>query len=177
VKPRLFHPLLLALSVVAAGAAPSPDLENSDARFEITDMHGKPAPEWRLTDWKNSRPLTLAGLRGKIVVLEFWSPWCRQCVATIPKKNALQKKYRDRGVVFIGVCAGEGAAEYARVVQSKGIRYPVALDADELTRRRYRANSTPDTYVIDRQGRLRWGDIVGRHVEKAIEILLAETND
>lgn len=165
------------LLVAAAHGGPSPNLENSDERFAITDMHGKPAPEWQLTDWKNSEPMKLADLKGKIVVLEFWATWCRQCIATIPKKNALAKKYAGQGVVFIGVCSSDGKSELPKVVLNRGIRYPVALDAREATSKRYLANSTPDTYVIDRQGNLRWGDIDGKHVEKAVQILLAETND
>ncbi len=160
-----------------AGAAPSPFLENSDDRFAITDMHGKPAPAWTLRDWKNSTPLNLADLKGKIVVIDFWATWCPACLGKIPHNNHLRKKYEAQGVVFIGVCSPDGAARLGQVVKERGIEYPVAVDQSETTFKRYRANSFPDHYIIDRAGNLRWGDIVGEHIEKAVKILLAETKD
>lgn len=171
---RLVLLLTGLLCAASLPAAPSPDLENCDERFRINDMHGKPSPAWQLRDWMNSSPLELKGLEGKIVVLDFWATWCVECVRSIPRLNALQTKYAKAGVVIIGVCAPEGGERMADVVRGKGIRYPVAVDRGGVTNRRYLANSSPDYYIIDRQGRLRWGDFANRHVEKAIQILLAE---
>ncbi|MGY8672231.1 MAG: TlpA family protein disulfide reductase [Verrucomicrobiia bacterium] len=155
-------------------AAPSPDLENSDERFAINEMHGKVSPDWKLKGWLNSRALKLPELKGRIVVLDFWATWCAECVRAIPKLNALQNKYASKGVVIVGVCATDGSERIAEVVKSRGITYPVAIDSDGITNQRYKANSSPDYYIIDRDGKLRWGDFANRHLEKAIQILLAE---
>jgi len=158
---------------LAASATASPALEASKVRDEITNMHGKPAPDLALKDWINSKPLTLADLKGKIVVLDFWATWCGPCLAAVPKTNELQRKYADQGVVIIGVCAVNGGEQMAETTRKHQIEYPVALDAG-TTISAYKANSFPDYFIVDRQGRLRWGDIVNADVEKAIQALLAE---
>lgn len=171
---------LFSLAVTAAallGVSPAwaaePALESSKDRAAITALHGKPAPALALKEWLNSSALTLADLKGKIVVLDFWATWCGPCIAAVPHTNELQAKYAEKGVVIIGVCAVKGGEKMAETVKKHGIKYPVALDTGD-TLKGYLANSFPDYYVIDRQGRLRWGDIANKDVEKAIQALLAE---
>lgn len=154
-------------------AAEAPALETSKQRDAITALHGQAAPALAVKDWLNSPALTLAELKGKIVVLDFWATWCGPCLAAVPHTNELQAKYADKGVVIVGVCAVKGGEKMAETVKKHGIKYPVALDTGD-TLKAYLANSFPDYYVIDRQGRLRWGDIVNKDVEKAILALLAE---
>ena len=162
-----------ALTGTPARAADAPALEANKRRADVDALHGKPAPALALKDWINSKPLTLADLKGKIVVLDFWATWCGPCLAAVPHTNELQKKYADRGVVFIGVCAVRGGEKMADTVKKHNIQYAVALDTGG-TINAYMADSFPDYYIIDRKGNLRWGDIVNKDVEKAIEALLAE---
>jgi cytochrome c biogenesis protein CcmG/thiol:disulfide interchange protein DsbE len=165
--------LVTAIFSGTAAQAEEPALEASKDRAAITALHGKPAPALALKEWLNSSALTLGELKGKIVVLDFWATWCGPCIAAVPHTNELQAKYADKGVVIIGVCAVKGGEKMAETVKKHGIKYPVALDTGD-TLKGYLANSFPDYYVIDRQGRLRWGDIVNKDVEKAIQALLAE---
>ncbi|MBL6764992.1 MAG: TlpA family protein disulfide reductase [Verrucomicrobiae bacterium] len=171
----LFSITGLALCLELA-AAPSPNLENSPHRFEVTAMHGRPAPDWDVTDWHNTTPLPIESLKGKIIVLDFWATHCAACLAAVPAKNELAKKLAARGVVLLGICLRDGGDKLASTIERHGIRYPVALDANGLTAKRFHVDSYPDYYVIDRAGRLRWGDIDNRDLEKAVDILLAETN-
>lgn len=170
--PGLFVISGLLLVTMVRGA--SPKLEDGKERAALDAMQGKPAPALSVKDWMNSNPLTLADLKGKIVVLDFWATWCGPCLAAIPHTNELAKKYADRGVVIIGVCAMRGAEKMAATVRSKGIAYPVAADETGATVAAYKVNSFPDYYVIDRKGNLRWADISNKDVEKAIELLLKE---
>jgi thiol-disulfide isomerase/thioredoxin len=167
---------LAAVPHMNAADSAAPALETGDKRTAINSLHGKPAPELSLTTWTNSKPLKLADLKGKIVVLDFWATWCGPCLAAVPHTNELQKKYADRGVVIIGVCAVNGGEKMADTVKAHKIEYPVALDTGSQgdTLNAYHANSFPDYYIIDREGNLRWGDIANVDVEKAIELLLAE---
>jgi cytochrome c biogenesis protein CcmG, thiol:disulfide interchange protein DsbE len=169
--------LFVALIRPVAAAEPSaPALENNKNRDAITAMQGKPAPALSLTNWLNSKPLTPADLKGKIVVLDFWATWCGPCLAAIPHSNELQKKYADKGVVIIAVCAVNGGEKMAETVKQRGIEYAVALDTgvhgDTLDA--FKADSFPDYYIIDRKGNLHWGDMVNDDVEMAIQLLLEE---
>ena len=162
------------LSLFAANS-PGPALEQNNNRDAIAMMQGKPAPALALTKWMNSKSLTLGALRGKIVLLDFWATWCGPCLASVPHNNELQRKYANKGVVFIAVCASKGGEKMEETVRKYGIQYAVALDAgigDTFVS--YQADSFPDYYIIDRKGNLRWGDVQNTEVEKAIKLLIAE---
>lgn len=161
---------------ISAAETSAPALEDNKNRDAITAMQGKPAPALAVTNWLNSKPLTLADFKGKIVVIDFWATWCGPCLASIPHSNELQKKYADKGVVIIAVCAPNGGEKMAATVKERGIEYAVALDTGDKgnTFAVYKADSYPDYFIIDRKGNLHWGDVVNDDVEKAIQLLLAE---
>lgn len=174
----LHHLTALAVAVAifsgAAQADDEPRLEGSRNREGVTALHGKPAPDLNLGQWMNGKAVTLKDIKGKIVLIDFWATWCGPCLKAVPHTNEMMKKYGDRGVVIIGVCSPRGGEKLAATVKKYGIKYPVAIDQDGATMKAYLGNSFPDYYVIDRQGNLRWGDIVNSDAEKAIELLLAE---
>ena len=155
-------------------AEESPRLERNDARSALDRMIGKKAPDLVTTNWLNSKPLKLDGLKGKVVVLEFWGTWCTTCIGLIPHHNELAKKYQAKGLVFIGICDADGSEKMPEVAKHYGIEYPIAVDLKNATSEVYKADSTPDFYLIDRKGNLRWADIVTEDVDRAIELLLAE---
>ena len=124
-----------------------------------------PAPEFAgVGRWINSPPLTVAGLRGKVVLVEFWTYACGNCIRVTPHVNAWHRRYRDLGLVVVGVHTPEYEAERVpanveAAVARYGIGYPVALDNDYATWNAYRNQFWPALYLIDRQGR-----VVYRHV-------------
>ncbi|HEY1606046.1 MAG TPA: cytochrome c biogenesis protein DipZ [Allosphingosinicella sp.] len=112
------------------------------------------------TEWINSPPLTRAALRGKVVVVDFWTYSCINCLRSIPYVKAWDERYRKDGLVVIGIHAPEFAferepANVRKAVADLGIHYPVALDDGYNLWRAFRNNYWPAHYFIDAQGRIR----------------------
>ena len=145
-----------------------------ERRKTIDAMEGKAPPAIKLKDWTNGKSVTLADLKGKVVLLDFWATWCGPCIASIPHTNELQEKYKDKGLFVIGVCATDGAEKMADTVKEKGIRYLVAADVNGATVKAYQNDGFPDYYLIDRSGNLRIADCKNASVDEAVEALLAE---
>ncbi len=113
--------------MMAAGAA-----MRGDAAGALPD-EGEVPPLAGATQWLNSPPLTTAGLRGKVVLVDFWTYSCINCLRTLPYVRAWAEKYRDQGLVVVGVHAPEFAFErdlgnVKKAVSDLGIDYPVAVD-------------------------------------------------
>jgi len=134
------------------------------------------------TEWMNSRPLTPQTLRGKVVLIDFWTYSCINCLRSLPYVRAWAEKYKAQGLVVIGVHAPEFAfekdpANVRAAVHDLGITYPVALDTDHAIWRAFANHYWPAHYFIDGQGRIRGhhygeGDYAGS--EKILQRLLAE---
>ena len=118
------------------------------------------APEFTGIDkWLNSEPLTLAQLRGKVVLVDFWTFACGNCVATLPAVKSWHAKYKDRGLVVVGVHTPEFPFEQdtnnvKRAIERFGITYPVAQDNHYATWAAYGNQYWPAFYLIDKQGRV-----------------------
>jgi len=144
------------------------------------------APEIRgIALWLNTpggKPLTLASLRGTVVVVDFWTYSCINCLRTLPHVKAWYQTYRDDGLVVVGVHSPEFAFERVpsnvrSAVRRLGIRYPVALDNDFATWRAYENAYWPAKYLIDRTGRIRYthfGEGAYAETETWIRRLLGE---
>ncbi len=132
--------------------------------------------------WLNSKPLTPAELRGKVVLVDFWTYSCINCIRTIPYVRAWAEKYRDQGLVVIGVHAPEFAFEkqignVEKAVRDFKITYPVAIDNNFAIWRAFSNSYWPAHYFIDAEGQIRYthfgeGDYEGS--ERVIQDLLAE---
>ncbi len=141
------------------------------------------APEINgIAEWINSNPLTIASLKGKVVLIDFWTYSCINCIRTQPYLNAWYDTYKDDGFVIIGVHAPEFAfekipANVRRAVQDEKIRYPIALDNDFATWRAYQNQYWPAKYLIDKDGLVRYthfGEGEYDETEQNIQTLLKE---
>jgi thiol-disulfide isomerase/thioredoxin len=142
-----------------------------------------PAPEFQEIDrWVNSKPLTLASLRGKVVLIDFWTYSCINCLRTLPYVKRWAATYRRAGLVVVGVHTPEFAFEHVpanveRAVRSLGVDYPVALDNGYGTWSAWGNQYWPAKYFVDRQGHVRYAHFgEGEYVrsEDVIRTLLAE---
>jgi cytochrome c biogenesis protein CcdA/thiol-disulfide isomerase/thioredoxin len=118
------------------------------------------APEFRgITAWINSAPLTMQSLRGKVVLIDFWTYSCINCVRTLPVLKAWDNQYRNQGLVIVGVHSPEFEFEkkvenVRQAVKEQGIHYPVAVDSNLDTWLAFNNQYWPAHYLIDRQGRV-----------------------
>jgi len=140
------------------------------------------APEFTgLGNWFNSPPLTLQGLRGKVVLVDFWTFGCVNCANTLPHVVRWYDAYRNEGLVVVGIHTPEFAHEKvaANVQTALGrfdIRFPVAQDNDFATWKAYRNQYWPAFYLVDRSGQVRrqhFGEGEYAQTEQAIKLLLA----
>jgi thiol-disulfide isomerase/thioredoxin len=178
-----------ALQSLETSAAASDEIDGlvgprsgASAAGEELDDYG-PAPEFAGIDgWLNSEPLTLESLRGKVVVLDFWTYSCINCLRTLPYLKRWDETYRDKGLVLVGVHSPEFAFERERsnvedAVERLGLEYPIALDSDFDTWEAWDNRYWPAKYFVDREGRVRYahfGEGDYEESERVIQELLAE---
>ena len=149
---------------------------------EYKSSESAAAPELAAGDWINSEPLKLKDLRGRVVLIEFWTFGCINCRNTLPFVKNWHDRYRDKGLTVIGVHSPEFDEErdvenLRRQVVSLGIRYPVVSDNDYETWNAYKVEAWPTIFLVDKQGRTRWkrvGEGNYDEAERLIQKLLAE---
>jgi thiol-disulfide isomerase/thioredoxin len=134
------------------------------------------------TVWLNSPPLAEAGLRGKVVLIDFWTYTCINWLRTLPYVRAWAEKYRDHGVVVIGVHTPEFSFEHdlenvRRAAKDMRIEYPIAIDNDYAIWSAFNNHYWPALYLVDAQGRIRYhqfGEGAYEQSEMILQQLLAE---
>lgn len=158
---------------------------NADANASdmlITAGKSKLAPALSNGQWINSDAATIESLRGRVVLVDFWSFGCDNCRNTIPTLKKFDAAYRDKGLTVVGVHTPESDYEkqfdkIQAAVKSNGIKYPVVTDTDGETRRTYGIEALPTVVILDKLGRIRYthvGEGAYDVQEKVIRTLLAE---
>lgn len=178
---------LLEHGVALGGLEPA-----DDSRASATAAASVPAqtPEITVDQWIEHEPVSLSALRGRVVLLDFWATWCGPCRVTIPRLSALQRKYKNRGLVVLGLTTYQGrgdgremtpAEELVFLKQYKqriGAAYGFAVTEADTNEDNYGVSSFPTAVLIDRRGRVRLISIGAgdeRQLEAAIKKLLDET--
>lgn len=135
--------------------------------------------------WFNSKPLTIAELKGKVVIIDFWTYTCINCQRTLPYLKEWWKNYKDKGLVIIGVHSPEFEFEkdknnLSKAITDFGLTYPIVQDNDFATWRAYENNYWPAKYIIDKDGVIRYthfGEGAYNEAEKVIQDLLKEAGE
>jgi len=123
---------------------------------------GALAPVFSLKRLDGAGSISLRSLRGKTVVLNFWASWCDPCKREAPTLEAFWRQNRSKGVVVLGVDSGDASKDARRFLSAHGITYPVVVDPNEtLALNTYDLPGFPVTFVIDRQGRVVGGPVLG----------------
>ncbi|CAN5240289.1 hypothetical protein BH11PSE9_BH11PSE9_08360 [soil metagenome] len=165
---------LVKTGVIEAASTITPDL--------VLPVEGQVPELSGATAWLNSSPLTTRSLRGKVVLIDFWTFACINCQRAIPHVRAWAEKYKDQGLVVIGVHAPEFAFErkegnVKRAVADLGLKFPIAIDNDFAIWRAFSNQYWPANYFVDAQGRIRFhhfGEGEYEKSEQVIRQLLAE---
>ncbi len=144
------------------------------------------APEFADTGrWFNSPPLKLSSLRGRVVLIDFWTYTCINCLRTLPYIKAWDERYRDEGLTIVGVHTPEFqfekvAANVQRAIDDKELRYPVVQDNEFGTWNAFTNQGWPSKFLIDATGKVRYahlGEGEYKETEAAIRTLLAEAGE
>ena len=149
------------------------------------NLMAKEAPEFQdISGWINSEPLSLRGLRGNVVFLDFWTYGCWNCQNTLPSVKELHSKYSGKGLVVLGLHTPEFPHErkrenVERAVAMAGLTYPIALDSDNTTWKLYGNQYWPRQTLVDSTGRIRY-EHVGEgdydEIDSKVAQLLDEAN-
>jgi len=166
-----------ALAVANAGQERSVPSQSIPPRLPVEGV----LPSFEgATGWLNSAPITPAMLRGKVVLVDFWTYSCINCLRSLPHVEAWYERYRSAGLVVVGVHTPEFDFEHVpgnvrSAVSRLGIKYPVAMDNGYATWNAWGNNSWPAEYLIDPSGNVRYGSIGESdygYTEAAIRALL-----
>ena len=157
---------------------------SSDIDKFISAENAQPAPEIAAGDWINTGPLTLGDLRGRVVMLDFWTFGCYNCRNTLPTVKRLDTTFRDKGLTIIGVHTPE--SDYERnlntlrsTVDKLGIKYSVVTDINYRTWDAYGVQAWPTIVILDKEGRIRYthiGEGAYETQEQVIRSLLGENH-
>jgi thiol-disulfide isomerase/thioredoxin len=148
--------------------------DDAAARQRHAALEGKPMPALDLADWTNGQ-VKPADMKGKVVIVDFYATWCGPCMAAIPHNNELLKKYKDKGLVIVGVCtSNRGQDKMEQTVKARGMEYPTARDPQLKSQKAWEVQYYPTYAIVDRKGIVRIIGLQPPHVEEVVKKLLAE---
>jgi len=144
---------------------------------------GERAADLQISEWVKGEPVSLDATKGKkVVVVEFWATWCGPCRASIPHLSELQSKFKDKGIVFVGL-SDETYAKVRPFVDEMGekMAYTVALDKNRKTSACYMGaygiNGIPHAFVVDKEGRIAWHGHPMAGLDKVLDRFVSNTYD
>lgn len=145
----------------------------------MLSLTGKQAPEFaQIKEWLNSPPLTMSGLKGRVVLVDFWTFGCVNCVRTLPHVKHLYEKFAGEEFTLVGIHTPEFAFErpveaVADAVKRFQIRYPIAIDSENVTWKLYGNQYWPRQTLVDALGMVQW-EHVGEGAYDTMESKVAE---
>jgi len=156
-------------------------IEPNDDPFKLADEFTGTStpPEIAATEWIDQSPTKLADLRGHVVLLDFWAPWCGPCRETFPRLQRWHQAYKDRGLVILGLTTFEGEVEgrhltrvqelaYLRDFKKRfNLPYGFAVSDSKNNDRNYAVSSIPTTFLIDRRGVVRFIGVGSNELENS----------
>src|SRR5246500_188253 len=177
--------LLATVAGVAAAALAAPVLAGDDHKpVQVAEARAAAPNFVGITKWFNSAPLSIADLRGRVVLVDFWTYGCYNCVNTLPYVTKLYETYKDKGLVVVGVHTPEfpferSAGNVLAALKGHGITYPVAQDNDSATWNAWHNQYWPAQYIVDQHGSIVFshaGEGQYDEIERTVRRLLNATS-
>jgi peroxiredoxin len=113
---------------------------------------GSVAPEFALARLDGGAPVALAGLRGRVVMINFWATWCKPCEEEMPAMQRLYEALAPEGFELLAISVDEDSSEVASFAERMGLTFPILMDRDQSVARAYQTFRFPETLLIDRDG-------------------------
>ena len=177
--------LLTTVAGVAAAALAAPVLAGDNHKpDQVAEAHTAAPNFVGITKWFNSAPLSIADLRGRVVLVDFWTYGCYNCVNTLPYVTKLYETYKDKGLVVVGVHTPEfpferSASNVQAALKRHSITYPVAQDNDSVTWNAWHNQYWPAQYIVDQRGNVVFshaGEGQYDEIERTVRRLLNATS-
>jgi thiol-disulfide isomerase/thioredoxin len=143
-KTILRFPLAALLAALVAVAWPADATDGSP-----------PAPEFKLAN-RAGGELSLSGLKGQVVMINFWASWCGPCRKEFPALDQIYSKYKPMGFQMVAINVESEKADAERFLGQTPVSFPILFDPDNKVSGNYGVSAMPTTFLVDRQGRLRW---------------------
>jgi len=145
------------------------------ARRNQSQLTSGLAPDFSMTTFEGS-PFSLTEQRGTVVIINFWASWCLPCRAEAPVLQAVWERYRDQGVVVVGIAYLDSDSDSRAFIREFGLTYPNGPDLRTEISRAYRVQGVPETFVIDQEGNVNqfiYGGVTEPQLNGIIDDLLA----
>ena len=144
----------MALGLLAVVALASPRTALADAGSASISGTNGPAPDFTLAG-RDGGKVSLADLKGQVVMINFWATWCGPCRQEMPLLDAMYKKYKAMGFTLIGVNVEPDSKGAEKFLQGMPVSFPVAFDAESRVSKLYNVQGMPSTVIVDRKGNAR----------------------
>lgn len=150
----LFKGMLLLLLFASLALAGCSEQQDEQPRATSGVGKGQQAPDFTLSDMQGKK-VSLADFRGKVVLINFWASWCPPCRKEMPSMERLYRQYQQQGLVILAVNVEKnGAQAVQRFLQQTPYSFPILLDTDAEVQNRYKVFRFPESFIIDRNGKV-----------------------
>jgi cytochrome c biogenesis protein CcmG, thiol:disulfide interchange protein DsbE len=171
--PRSFALLFPLLALTAAGCGPTTPTPDSAANAS-GDKHaliGQPAPDFTLESLNGQGKVSLASLKGKVVIVDFWATWCEPCKKSFPKLQELNVKYKASGMEIVAISTDETTTGVVEFGKSHGaVKFPIVHDPEgKVVATKWKPPTMPSSFVVDKKGIVRFVH-VGYHDKDEVKI-------
>jgi cytochrome c biogenesis protein CcmG, thiol:disulfide interchange protein DsbE len=177
VRSRLYWPVVVAIALLVGLLTYGVASKGTDTTIDqaLTDGKQVKAPVAELPKLRGSGDASLKDYRGKVVVMNFWASWCDPCVKELPLLERTQKRLAAHDATVLGINIQDAPEDALGFVRRFGLTYPSLRDVDRDFARKYGTNGYPETFVVDRDGRvvaLRRGPVEQEWLNQHVEPLL-----